>query len=299
VTSERNTIKVTGKQAWMPLLLLLPAFLYYAVFWAWPVMSGVKESFTDNAGRFTLQNFKLMWESELFVQALVYTGIFTVVSVAIELVLALGLAVLFNRNFKGVKLLMFIAMIPMAIPPTAVAILWKTGLMQLGWVNTVLMGIGLIPEPVSYLSYAGLQALFMIIAIDAWTVTPSVMIILVAGLSGISKEYKEAAYTFGANRWTVLKDITLPILKPSIVTAVILRMIAAMQVWAVAVMVLGFSRTPFLVERVAFYVDVVSGRPEASRLAFTISFTTTVLVFAVTMVYFKLSRRNAAERSLR
>ncbi len=295
--TSRKTSGLDMKKS-TPYLLLAPAFLFYILFWALPVVTSIGETFTDTGGQFTLSNFKMMWESELFKEAVINTGIFTLVSAVLEMVLAVGLAVLLNREFKGSKILMFIAMIPMAIPPTAVAILWKTGLLSAGWINSVLMSLHLIKEPISYLSFEGMDALFMVIALDAWTVTPSIMIILLAGLQGMQKEFKEAGYTFGANRWQVLRDITLPMLKPSIITSVILRIIAAMQVWAIAVMVVGFSRVPFLVERVAFYVDEVSGRPNADKLAFTISFTTTVLVFLVSLAYFKVSKRNTAiERS--
>ncbi len=278
----------------IPYLLLLPAFLYYAVFWLAPVVSGVAEVFTGLDGKFTLTgNFKLMFTSELFGKAVMNTAIFAAVSVVLQYFLALMLAVLLVRKFFGSKLFMFIAMIPMAITPTAVAILWKTGLVRDGWINSILTTLHIIDTPISFLSGQGLELVFLVILIDTWTVTPSVMIILLAGLQGMQKELREAAYTFGANKWQIFKDITLPILKPSITTSVILRLIAAIQVWAISVMVVGYGKAPFLVERIAFYVDMVPGLDTSKKLAFTLSFTTTLIVFAVTMVYFKLAKRGS------
>lgn len=275
----------------IPFLLLAPAFLFYGVFWLYPVLSGAKEVFTDLNGDFTLLgNFKLMAQSELFTEAVMNTAIFAAVSVIVQYLLALVLAVLLSRKFKGSKLLMFVSMIPMAITPTAVAILWKTGLMGDGWINTLLMNLHLISEPLQFMNIEGLSAVFLVILIDTWTVTPSVMIILVAGLQGVQKELKEAAFLFGANKWQVFKDIVLPILKPSITTSVIMRLIAAVQVWAIAVMVLGYSKVPFLVERVAFYVDVVPGVDTSEKLAFTYSFLTTVIVLLATVVYLRVSK---------
>lgn len=275
----------------IPFLLLAPAFLFYGVFWLYPVLSGAKEVFTDLNGDFTLLgNFKLMAQSELFTEAVMNTAIFAAVSVIVQYLLALVLAVLLSRKFKGSKLLMFVSMIPMAITPTAVAILWKTGLMGDGWINTLLMNLHLISEPLQFMNVEGLSAVFLVILIDTWTVTPSVMIILVAGLQGVQKELKEAAFLFGANKWQVFKDIVLPILKPSITTSVIMRLIAAVQVWAIAVMVLGYSKVPFLVERVAFYVDVVPGVDTSEKLAFTYSFLTTVIVLLATVVYLRVSK---------
>lgn len=132
----------------IPYLLLLPAFIYYAVFWLAPVLAGMVEVFTDTNGNFTLtENFKLMFQSELFDKAVMNTALFAAVSVVLQYFIALLLAVLLSRKFRGAKLLMFIAMIPMAITPTAVAILWKTGLIKDGWLNSILMSLHLIKEP--------------------------------------------------------------------------------------------------------------------------------------------------------
>lgn len=277
-----------------PYLLMMPVFIYYAIFWLLPVINGIAEVFTDINGGFTLTgNFKMMLESDLFSQAVLNTALFAAVSVVLQYFIALVLALFLNIKFKFSNILMFIAMIPMAITPTAVAILWKTGLLKDGWINSLLMGIGFIKDPIVFMNFEGMSALFMIILIDTWTVTPSVMIILSAGLQGIQRELKEAAYTFGANKWRVFRDVTLPILKPSVITSIILRLIAAIQVWAISVMVLGHSKVPFLVERVAFYEDVIPGVATSSKLAFTISFTTTVVVFIVTMFYYRMSKRGS------
>lgn len=275
----------------VPYLLLAPVFLFYAVFWLVPVLSGVREVFTDFDGNFTLLgNFKLMMESELIGSAVFNTAAFAAVSVIVQYILAMLLAILLSRKFKSAKLLMFISMIPMAITPTAVAILWKTGLVRDGWINSILTGLHLIEKPIVFMGAEGFTAVLLVILIDTWTVTPSVMIILIAGLQGLQRELKEAAYLFGANKWQIFTDIVIPVLKPSITTSIIMRLIAAIQVWAIAVMVLGYSKVPFLVERIAFYVEVVPGVHTSQKLAFTLSFLTTVIVLIATVVYLKVSK---------
>lgn len=275
----------------IPYLLLAPAFLFYAVFWFIPVFSGIKEVFTDFDGNFTLLgNFKLMLESELIGKAVFNTAAFAAISVVIQYFIAMLLAVLLSRKFKSSKLLMFISMIPMAITPTAVAILWKTGLVKDGWINTILMALRIIDKPVVFMNAEGFMAVLLVILIDTWTVTPSVMIILIAGLQGLQRELKEAAYLFGANKWQIFTDIVIPVLKPSITTSIIMRLIAAIQVWAIAVMVLGYSRVPFLVERIAFYVEAVPGVHTSQKLAFTLSFLTTIIVLIATVLYLKVSK---------
>ncbi|MDR2070127.1 MAG: sugar ABC transporter permease [Treponema sp.] len=277
-----------------PYLLMAPAFVFYTLFWLTPVIGGMIEVFTTPEGKFTLTgNFILLWNSELFVQSVINTGLFALISVSLQYVFALILAVFLNIKFKFSNMLMFIAMIPMAITPTAVGILWKTGLFKDGWINSILTGLGVIKAPILFMNAEGFSALLLIILIDTWTVTPGVMIILSAGLQGIDRELREAAYTFGATKWRIFKDITLPILRPSIITSVILRLIAAVQVWAIAVMVLGHGKVPFLVERIAFYEDVIPGAPGSSKLAFTLSFTTAAAVFITTMLYYRISRRGS------
>ena len=278
-----------------PYILLLPVFIYYAIFWLYPVLSGVAEVFTDVNGHISLANFKLMFGSNLFTESVVNTATFAALSVLFQYVIAMVLAILLSRKFKGAKLLMFIAMIPMAITPTATAIIWKTGLVKDGWLNTILMNLGLIKQQIVYMNVEGMDAVLLLVIIDTWTVTPSVMVILIAGLLGLQVELKEAAYTFGANKMQILRDITLPILRPSITTSIIMRMIAALQVWSIAVMVLGYGKAPFLVERVAFYNEMIPGVDTSTKLAFTYSFMTTVVVMIATVIYLKVSNRKQPE----
>lgn len=295
VSEEMEPKKPFISKKLVPYLFLLPVFIYYAIFWLLPVLQSVIEVFTDFDGNFTLLgNFRLMYNSDLFTRAVFNTATFAAVSVLLQYVIAMTLAILLSRKFTGAKLLMFVTMIPMAITPTAVAIIWKTGLVRDGWLNTILMQFNIIDEPFVFMNLEGFAVLLMIIIIDTWTVTPSVMIILIAGLQSVQKELKEAAYLFGADKWQVLKDVVIPILKPSIITSVIMRLIAAIQVWAIAVMVLGFGKVPFLVERVAFYVDVVPGVRTSSKIAFTLSFTTTIIVLLATIVFLRVSRGNKA-----
>lgn len=292
IKKEKIMQKTRIPNSAVPYLLLAPVFIFYALFWLAPVLTSIKEVFTATDGSFSLTaNFALMGESDLFKEAVLNTAVFTIVSVVIEYLIALLLAVLLNIKFPGAKILTFVSMIPMAITPTAVAILWKTGLLSDGWINSMLTVLGFTDERIMFMNIEGIKAVLMVVLIDAWTVTPSVMIILLAGLQQIQRDQKEAAYLFGANKWQTFKDITLPALKPSITTSIITRMIAAIQVWSISVMVLGYSKVPFLVERVAFYTEVIPGVDTSTKLAYTYSFTTTIIVLAATIFYLKVSGR--------
>lgn len=275
----------------VPYLLLAPALVYYILFWIRPVIRAFFESFTDLGGNLSLVNYIEVLNEPIFKEAFMNSMIFAIVSVILQFVLAFMIALLLNKKFKGVNLLLFIALIPMAVPPTAVAILWRTGFSTFGWINNLLMHINLIDKPILWMTADGTNALMFLILIDTWTVLPSVMIILLAGLQNLNKEYEEAGYVFGATKWQVTKDIVIPILKPTIITAVILRLIAAMQVWMISVMMFGFGRVPFLVERIAYYTDVVPMLENSYKMSLTYSVVVTVIVLTSATFYLKLNSR--------
>lgn len=280
-----------GIKRWIPYLMLTPALLYYILFWIRPVITALLESVTDLDGKLSLVNYMDVFKEPIFNEAFLNSLLFAIVSVIIQFVLAFMLALLLNKKFKGVKALLFVALIPMAIPPTAIAVLWRTGFSSYGWVNNVLYTLHMIDKPLQWLTVQGQSALGFLILIDTWTVLPSVMIILLAGLQNLNKEYEEAGYVFGASRFQVIRHITMPILRPTIVTAVILRLIAAIQVWMISVMMFGYGRVPFLVERIAYYADVVPMLENSYKMSLTYSIVVTVIVLASTMMYMRVNNR--------
>lgn len=293
MTNLMNIKKIKYNKKLTPYLLLLPAFIYYVIFWIYPVLNGIFESFTDEFHRFTFSNYVHLFKDLKFEVAILNTSLFVLFSIIIQYILALGIALLLNRKFKGSKIILFLIMIPMAITPTAVAILWKTGLSTTGWVNTVLMSLNLIKNPIAFLDTEGINLIILLVTIDTWTVLPSVMVIILAGLQNLNKEYKEAGYVFGATKFQVTKDIVIPILKPSIITSIILRMIAAIQVWALSVMLLGFNREPFMVERIAYYVERMTGIEGSTKVAYAMSMVVALIIFITTMVYYKVSKKSS------
>lgn len=274
---------------WMPYLLLTPALVYYLLFWIRPVLTAFRGSMTDLEGNFSLKFFMQVIQEPMFAGAFKNSIMFAVISVILQFFIAFMIALLLNKKFKGVNILLFIALIPMAVPPAAVAILWKTGFSTFGWVNNILVTLNLIEQPILWMTAEGNSAVLFLILIDTWTVLPSVMIILLAGLQNLNKEYEEAGLIFGANKFQVVKDIVMPILKPTIITAVILRLIAAIQVWMISVMMFGYGRVPFLVERIAYYTDVVPMLNESYKMSLTYSVIVTVIVLISVLIYLKIN----------
>lgn len=289
--SRRGT--VTRNPAWF----LAPVILYYAAFWIRPTINVIIQSFTDKTGIFSFENFLRLFAQKEIQTAFINTIVFTVGSAILQFVLAFSLALWLNKKFRFANLVLFITLIPMAFPPAAVGILWKTGLYRFGWINSFLCSVGLMnpSNPIDWMSVRHLNAVFLLIIVDTWTVLPTVMIILLAGLQNFNKEFEEAGWVFGANKLQTLRDIVFPILKPTIVTAMILRVIAAVQVWLIAVMIFGYNVVPFLVERIAYNVDVITFAQYARKDAFTLSVIVAVIVLISVSLYLRFSENTREE----
>ena len=275
----------------VPYLLIAPVVIYYAFFWLRPVLMTLINSFKSAAGAFTFQNYLMVLTDPDFLVALRNTAIIVAFSVTLEFLGALFLALLINRKFVGSTIFLFIAMVPMALPAVAVGAMWLTGFTAHGWINSLLYYLGIIAEGAKIYWLAGSEwkLLGLVILIDAWQVIPSVMIILLAGLQNIPVEVEEAGYVFGGNYLTVMRKITVPLLKPTIQTAIILRLISAIQIWLIIVLLVGFSRMPVLVERIVYYHKEVPGLDISFQMASGYAIIVSVIVSLVALLYLRVS----------
>ncbi|MCP4419807.1 MAG: sugar ABC transporter permease [Chloroflexi bacterium] len=287
-------LKNDWKRFWgkaVPYLLIMPVVLYYAAFWLRPVLTSVVSSFTNVEGVFSLENYAMVFSDARFGEAFWNTAVIVLFSVTLEFLAALFLALLINRKFVGSSIFLFLAMIPMALPAVAVGAMWSTGFTAHGWINSLLYYVGIMElgDKIYWLAGSDLAMLAVIIVIDAWQVVPSVMIILLAGLQNIPKETEEAGYVFGGNYLTVLRQITVPMLKPTIQTAIILRLISAIQIWLIIVILFGFSRIPVLVERIVYYHDEVGNLAISYQMASGYTIVVSVIVSLAALAYLKVS----------
>ena len=278
-----------------PYVLVAPVFAYYLLFWMHPVLSAVAGSFRGVDGQLSLANYLTIFRDPVFYRALFNTGFIVLVSVTLEFIVAFGLALLINTRFRGSSLLLAVALIPMALPAVAVGAMWSSGFATIGWVNSLLHRLGpLAPDqPIAFLAGGPYRAMLLIILIDAWQVIPFMMVLLLAGMQNLKAEWREAGYVFGGTPLTVLRTITVPLLRSTIQTALVLRIISAIQIWLIIVMLYGFRRIPVLLEELVFYKEVLSG-PQHFRTALAYSVLIAVVVSAMAIVYLKLSRGGAA-----
>lgn len=290
ITKPQLSFSRETRKKMVPYLLIAPVIIYYIMFWLNPVINAIVESFRDVDGIWTLGNYIYIFKDSVFYEALYNTAFLVIFSVTIEFLLAFGLALLINKKFKGSSIFLFLAMIPMALPAVAVGAMWSSGLATRGWLNSFLMATGIIDDASKIIFLAGgkMSTLWMIIIIDAWTVIPFVMIILLAGLQGIGDDVREAGAVFGGTKFQILRKITIPMLKPTITTAMILRIISAIQIWLIIVMLYGFNRLPVLLEQLVLNFDQL-GAEFFERIGLAYSVLVAIVVSAAAILYLKVS----------
>jgi multiple sugar transport system permease protein len=167
----------------------------------------------------------------------------------VQFALAVGMALLVNAQLRARGLFLYVFLLPLAISDLAAGIVWSSIFTERGYLNTVLEKLGIINTPYIWLDFSKESLLlFTIVVAEVWRSTALIMIILVAGLQGIPKEFNEAAEVFGAGFWQRLWNVTLPMLKPSIQVALLLRVILAFEVFATVLAIAGEGTTTLAAE---------------------------------------------------
>ncbi len=172
-----------------------------------------------------------------FWSALAHTLFFTATSVALELGLGLALALALHRRFRGRDALRTLAVLPWAIPTVVAALLWRF-LFEgpASPANAVLLRLG--GEPLAWLAHP-IWAWVPILAADVWKTTPFVALLLLAGLQGIGDELYEAARVDGAGPWRSFCHVTLPLLRPVLLVALVFRFLDAFRVFDLVYVLTG------------------------------------------------------------
>ena len=195
----------------------------------------------------TTQHINRMISDFRFWNAIKNTLILIVIIVPIQFVLALIMALVLQAQIKGSSYFLYIYAIPLGISDLAAGMVWYSIFTQRGFLNSFLNHLGLIETPFIFIGSDkyGWMMLAIILA-EIWRATSIVMVIVVSGLQGIPRDYMEAGEVFGANLWQRIWHIILPMLKPSLQVALILRTILAFQVFAVVVAIAGRDLIPVL-----------------------------------------------------
>jgi ABC-type sugar transport system permease subunit len=178
-----------------------------------------------------LDNYVEAFGDPRFWSALGHTAFFALVSVSLELVLGLCLAVAMNRAFRGRGLVRAAVLIPWAIPTVVAGLVWRFMFEgDSGIVNALLVRVGVLDQPIVWFIRSA-TAWVPVILSDVWKTTPFVALLLLAGLQNIDASLYEAARIDGASTWRQFRHVTLPLLKPAILVALIFRTLDAFRVF--------------------------------------------------------------------
>ena len=235
------------RQAWIFLTPMLITLLAVAV---WPLARTIWFSFTDanmgdiesaqfvgldnywgEFGLFGTPNYTDgFWASD-WGGSIRNTLQFAVVSVALETVLGLGVALLLNQEFRGRMLVRAAVLVPWAIPTIVSAKLWGWMLHdQFGLVNNWLRSLGIIDHNIAWTA-SPQWAMWTVIFVDVWKTVPFMTLLILAALQTVPKDCYEAAKVDGISPWRVFWKITLPFIRPALMVAVIFRLLDALRVF--------------------------------------------------------------------
>ncbi|MER3455483.1 MAG: ABC transporter permease [candidate division GAL15 bacterium] len=269
-----------------PYLLVLPVLAYLGVFLLYPMMQAVRLGFSDPAGTWTLEYVRRMASDLYFWPAVRYTVSITALVIPLQVILGLCIALLVNTRFFGHTAFLYVCAIPLAVSDLAAGLIWLSVFTERGYLNTALVQWGILRAPLNFLSHEHPGWLVgAVVATEVWRATAIVMVVLVAGLQLLPRDYVETAAVFGASRWQTLRHVLLPLLRPSLQTALIIRTVLAFQLFATVVTLTG-RLVPVLAGETYFWYTLYRNPHVASAYATLIL----LLSSLVTWVYLRALR---------
>ncbi len=227
-------------------VLAAPLLLYLMLFLIYPTAYAVRLAVTDaDTGAFpSVANFRALASDPLFWRALIGNVCLPIASVAVELVLGLALALLVAARFPGRRFVRAVVVVPFALPEIVFLMIMRYVFAPRGYANGALAAVGL--PPAQWLLPGHAISFVTVVVVDAWHVTPVVFLLLLAALTSIPREIEEAAQLDGAGGLACFVRITLPLLRPALFAAVVLRGLDALRVFATPLVLTGVEGVPVL-----------------------------------------------------
>ncbi|MDJ1172286.1 sugar ABC transporter permease [Roseofilum sp. BLCC_M154] len=220
------------------LILIAPALIILGLVFIYPIVRAFWLSlYTENLGTqleavFSgFANYQRLWGDGRFWQSLGNTTIFTTVSIVLEVALGMAIALILNQAFFGRGFVRTLTLIPWSLPTAVMGLAWAWIFNdQYGVVNDLLTRLGLIETSITWLGDPTRAMIAMIIA-DVWKTTPFIAIILLAGLQSISADLYEAHAIDGATPWQSFWQITVPLITPQLIIALLFRFAQAFGIF--------------------------------------------------------------------
>lgn len=281
--------KPIGEGRLLPYLLLAPAVAVLVLLSVYPLIYAVTVSLQSASGDWTLGNFARLVEDRFFRVSLLQTLILAVGALGGEFVIGLALALLLDSQIRGRNVIRVMLLIPMMLPPVVAAVTWRLILNpNFGLINGMLARWGVETSRLTWLGSPSL-ALLSVILVDVWEWTPFMFLILLAGLQAIPREPYEAAMIDGATTWQTFRHITLPLLKPAILVALLLRTMDLLRIFD-QIFILTQGGPGFATETVSLYIYKTAFRFFDFGYAAAMSFVLLALVNLIGLGYIRLLR---------
>lgn len=297
------------------LLLILPAMIVLAIVIGYPIVSAIVQSFTQDKGldpetgmfveggfagithyaKWILQDCGQGAMScppgnlgSDFWSSIGVTFFFAAVTVTLEVVIGFGMAMIMGRNIWGRSLIRAAVLVPWAIPTAVTAKLWYFIFAEKGIVNS-LLGTAIPWTTGTW------ELRFAVIVADVWKTTPFVALLILAGLQLIPKDIYEAARIDGATKWQQFKEITLPLVRPALMVALLFRLLDALRMYDLpAIMQGGSTAGPATTMSMLVTSDMRQGNYNSASALSTIVF---LIIFLVAFIMVKFLGANAVAQA--
>jgi trehalose/maltose transport system permease protein len=278
------------RSAW---LFLTPMLVVLALVAAWPLLRTIYLGFTDanllkmeQAKWLGLQNFTGeygLFQDDAWWNAVWNTLYFTFFTVVIETILGMAIALVLNRTFPGRGLVRAAVLIPWAIPTVVSAKMWSWMLNdQFGLINHMLLGLGLIDAPLAWTADPDLL-MTSVILVDVWKTTPFMALLILAALQMLPKECYEAAQVDGVHPVKVFFKVTLPLIRPALMVAIIFRALDAIRIFDLVYVLTGtrdqsMTMSVYARQQLIEFQEVGYGSAASTLLFFIVALLTVIYI---------------------
>jgi multiple sugar transport system permease protein len=274
--------------------LVVPAMAVLTLIIGYPIIASIARSFFgDGIGTSPFVGFdnyaKALWGTgaKEFWGAAGITYLFAAVTVVLETLIGLGMALVMNRAFRGRGILRASVLVPWAIPTAVAAVLWKWAFDPAGIINAITG---------SHVIWTGseLPSVIAIIIADTWKTAPFIALLILAGLQIVPDEVYEAAKIDGAGAWQRFWRITLPLIRPAVLVAILFRMLDALRMYDLPQIFTGGANGTSTLSILVVQSTLSQLKPGYGGALSTITF---VLIFVTAFLFVRLLGVNALDQS--
>jgi multiple sugar transport system permease protein len=278
------------------LVLIAPALTVLLLLSIYPLIYSIAISLqteTSEGIKWGISNFTRLVSDKFFLTAMAHTLIYAAAALVFEFAIGLTLALLLNSQIRGRSLFRAALLVPMMFPTVVVGVVWRLMLNpNFGAINGTLKEAGVNTEALTWTASPKL-AMLSVIAVDVWQWTPFVFLVLLAGLQAIPQEPYEAALIDGSSRWQTFRYVTLPLLKPAILIALLLRTMDLLRVFD-QIFILTEGGPGFATETISLYIYRTAFRFFDFGYAAAMSFVLLALTNVISTIYIRFLQTKQA-----